>query len=193
MLAKGHLLAPLFFPGLLILAFTPTLALIWRRVGVLLVGAVLFSLLVPWGMKQVSLERSPRAMGLILRHQWRPGAALVGYRLYSQGLSFYSRQIFHLLSFPTELDYGRKLAKTTSLFFDTPREMAAYVRGRPLVFFYLQMADQDALEQEVPGKIRFLARQKNSILMKYEEETLLAGKGADHYPTIPRQAPSPGS
>ena len=193
LLAKGHLLAPLFFPGLLILAFTPTLALIWRRVGVLLVGAVLFSLLVPWGMKQVSLERSPRAMGLILRHQWRPGAALVGYRLYSQGLSFYSRQIFHLLSFPTELDYGRKLAKTTSLFFDTPREMAAYVRGRPLVFFYLQMADQDALEQEVPGKIRFLARQKNSILMKYEEETLLAGKGADHYPTIPRQAPSPGS
>ena len=60
-------------------------------------------------------------------------------------------------------------------------------------FFYLKMADQDALEQEVPGKFRFLARQKNSILMKYEEETLLAGKGADHYPTIPRQAPSPGS
>jgi 4-amino-4-deoxy-L-arabinose transferase-like glycosyltransferase len=193
LLAKGYLLAPLFFPGLLILALTPTLALIWRRAGVLVGGALLLSMLVPWGMELVSLQRSPREMGLILRHKWQPGAALVGYRLYSQGLSFYSGQIFHLLSFATELDYGRKLAGTTSLFFDTPQEMAAYVRSRPLVFFFLRPDEHAALEQELPGKFRFLARQKNSILISYKEETLRAGKDLEKNQKILTKLLSPGS
>jgi len=175
LLAKGSQVALLFFPGLLILALTPTCALIWRRPGVLVAGALLLSFLVPWGMQMVSAQRSPQAMGRIVKSQWRPGAALVGYRLYSQGLSFYSGQIFHLLSFATELDYGRKLAGTTSLFFDTSQEMAAYVRGRPLVFIYLRAKSLPYLEKELPGKFHFLARQKNSILVKYEAETKQAG------------------
>lgn len=177
-LAKGYLLAPLFFPGLIILALTPTLALIWRRPGVLVAGALLFSLLVPWGMARVSTERSPREMGLRLKAQWRPGAALVGYHLYSQGLSFYSGQIFHLLYFSTELDYGRKLAGTTSLFFNTTGEMAAFAGSRPLVFFFLREKNRAALEQELQGKFTFLDRQKNSILMSYEAETLHVRKDA---------------
>jgi hypothetical protein len=163
---------------LLILALTPTLTLIWRRPGVLVAGALLLSALVPWGMEQVSTQRSPKAMGLALRSQWQPGAALVGYRLYSQGISFYSGQVFHLLSFSTELDYGRKLAGTTSLFFDTSQEMAAFVRTRPLVFFFLRAEDRASLEQELPGKFLFLARQKNSILISYGEESLLARENA---------------
>ena len=168
-------MAPLFFPGLLILALTPTLTLVWRRPGVLVAGALLLSTLVPWGMGQVSTQRSPREMGLILKSRWQSGAGLVGYRLYSQGLSFYSGQIFHLLSFPTELDYGRKLARTTSLFFDTSPEMAAYVRTRPLVFFFLRPGDRASLEAELPGKFSFLAQFKNSILLSYEDESLRAG------------------
>lgn len=179
LLAKGELLAPLFLPGLLILALTPTLTLIWRRPGVLVAGALLLSALVPWGMEKLSTQRSPREMGLTLRSEWQPGAALVGYRLYSQGLSFYSGQVFHLLSFSTELDYGRKLAGTTSLFFDTSQEMAAYVRTRPLVFIFLRVEDRPALEQELPGKFRFLARWKNSILMIYDEESLRVRENAE--------------
>ncbi|MFZ5450535.1 MAG: ArnT family glycosyltransferase [Thermodesulfobacteriota bacterium] len=191
LLAKGSLVALLFFPGLLILALTPTLALIWRCPGVLVAGALLLSCLVPWGMEMVSTQRSPRKMGLILKSQWRPGASLVGYRLYSQGLSFYSGQIFHLLYFSTELDYGRKLARPSSLFFDTSQEMAAYVRGRPLVFFFLNPKSLPYLEQEVPGKYHFLARQKNSILIRYEEETVQAGRNAGTK-VIPGGLPAPG-
>lgn len=178
LLAKGDLLAPLFLPGLLILALTPTLALIWRRPGVLVAGALLLSALVPWGMEKVSTQRSPREMGLALRSQWQPGAALVGYRLYSQGISYYSGQVFHLLSFSTELDYGRKLAGTTALFFDTSQEMAAYVRTRPLVFFFLRPEDRASLEQELPGKFNFLARHKNSILISYGDESLRVRENA---------------
>jgi hypothetical protein len=174
LLAKGELLAPLFLPGLLILALTPTLTLIWRGPAVLVAGALLLSALVPWGIEKISAQRSPKEMGLALKSQWQPGAALVGYRLYSQGLSFYSGQIFHLLSFSTELDYGRKLAGTTSLFFDTTREMAAFVGKRPLVFFFLRIEDRASLAQELPGSFLFLARHKNSILLSYGEESLRA-------------------
>ncbi|RJR41475.1 MAG: phospholipid carrier-dependent glycosyltransferase [Deltaproteobacteria bacterium] len=179
LLAKGELLKPLFLPGLLILALTPTIALIWRRPGVLAAGALMFSLLVPWGMEKISAQRSPRELGLSLKSHWRPGGALVGYRLYSQGLSFYSGQVFHLLSFATELDYGRKLAGTTSLFFDTPQEMAAFVRSRPGVFFFLRDEEQASLERELPGKFSFLGRWKNYMLMDYDEESLRAGRSAE--------------
>lgn len=192
LLARGSMVALLLFPGLLILALTPTLAMIWRRPGVLVAGALLLSSLVPWGMQMVSAQRSPKAMGLMVKSQWRPGAALVGYRHYSQGLSFYSGQIFHLLSFATELDYGRKLARTSSLFFDTSQEMAAYVRGRSVVFFYLKPKSIPYLERELPGKFHFLARQKNSILVRYEEETRQAGKDRGTK-VIPAEFPSPGS
>jgi len=179
LLAKGELLAPLFLPGLLILALTPAIALIWRRPGVLVAGALMFSLLVPWGMERISIQRSPRELGLSLKSRWQPGGALVGYRLYSQGLSFYSGQVFHLLSFATELDYGRKLAGTTSLFFDNPQEMAAFVRTRPGVFFFLRNEDQASLERELPGRFSFLGRWKNYILMDYDEESLQVRKSEE--------------
>ena len=116
----------------------------------------------------------------------------MGYRLYSQGLSFYSGHIFHILSFATELDYGRKLAGTTPLFFDTAQEMAAFARTRPLVFFYLKPKSLPYLEKELPGKYHFLARQKNSILMRYERETMQAGIEAEEK-VIPGGSPAPGS
>ena len=178
LLAKGELLRPLFLPGLLILALTPTIALIWRRPGVLVAGALMFSLLVPWGMEKISVQRSPRELGLSLKSRWQPGGALVGYRLYSQGLSFYSGQVFHLLSFSTELDYGRKLAGTTSLFLETPQEMAVFVRSRPGVFFFLRDEDQASLERELPGRFNFLGRWKNYMLIDYDEESLQVRKSA---------------
>jgi len=192
-LAKGALLAPVILLALLILALTPTFTLIWPRLGVLLAGAFLLSALVPWGMERVSTQRSPREMGLILKSQWQPGAALLGYRLYSQGLSFYSGQIFHLLEFPTELDYGRQLARTTTLFFATPQEMASWVQSRPQVFFFLRPGDRALLEQELPGKFRFLDRRKNSILLSYEKESLRVRKDAGKKIIPAASSLSPGS
>ena len=169
---QGALLTPCVLLGVFVLALTPTFALIWRRVGVLLVGAFLLGVLVFWGMEKVSVQRSPREMALILKSRWQPGAGLVGYRLYSQGLSFYSGQIFHILEFPTELDYGRKLAPNNSLFFHTPEEMASWAKSRSLVFFFLKPGNLAPLEQELPGKFHFLAWHKKSILVSYNEESL---------------------
>jgi 4-amino-4-deoxy-L-arabinose transferase-like glycosyltransferase len=185
---QGVLVSPCALLGLFILALIPTLALIWRRLGVLLVGALVLSLLVFWGMEKVSRIRSPREMGLILKSQWQPGAGLVGYHLYSQGLSFYSGQIFHILEFSTELDYGRKLAPENSLFFQTPEEMASWAKARPVVFFFLKPKGLGFLEREAPGKYHFLARHKNSILVRYDGSSQHAGEksGESLLPASPR-------
>jgi 4-amino-4-deoxy-L-arabinose transferase-like glycosyltransferase len=178
LMTQTALVAPCVLLGVFVLALTPTLALIWPRAGVLLVGAFFLGVLVFWGMEKVSVQRSPRAMGLILKSRWQPGAGLVGYRLYSQGLSFYSGQIFHLLEFSTELDYGRKLAPDNPLFFRTPGEMAAWAQSRPLVFFFLKKDNLGPLKQELPGKFHFLAGYKNSILLEYNGASLPAGDHA---------------
>jgi len=175
---QGALVSPCALLGVIVLALTPTFALIWRRVGVLLVGAMLLGVLVFFGMEKVSEQRSPRDMALILKSQWRPGAGLVGYRLYSQGISYYSGQIFHILEFPTELDYGRTLARQNSLFFHTPEEMASWVKARPLVFFFLRAGDLGRLEQELPGKFHLLAWYKYNILVSYNVESQQARENA---------------
>ncbi|MHB8066864.1 MAG: glycosyltransferase family 39 protein [Desulfobaccales bacterium] len=173
---QGALVTPCALLGVVVLALTPTFALILRRVGVLLVGAFLLGVLVFWGMEKVSVQRSPRDLALILKSRWQPGAGLVGYRLYSQGMSYYSGQIFHILEFPTELDYGRKLAPQNSLFFRTSEEMLSWVKSRSLVFFFMKPRDLGPLEQELPGKFNFLGWYKNSILVSYEGSSQHAGQ-----------------
>ncbi len=173
---QGALVTPCALLGVAILALTPTFALILRRVGVLLVGAFLLGVLVFWGMEKVSEQRSPRDLALTLKARWRPEAALVGYRRYSQGISFYSGQIFHILEFPTELDYGRKLAPQNSLFFRTPEEVFSWAKSRPLVFFFTKPGDLGPLQEELPGKFRLLGWFKNSILISYEGSSQHAGQ-----------------
>jgi hypothetical protein len=175
---QGALVAPAALLGVFIMALIPTIALIWRRLGSLLLGAFLLGVPVVWGLEKVSLERSPRDMALILKSRWQPGAGLVGYRRYSQGISYYSGQVFHLLEFPTELDYGRKLAPDNSLFFRTSGEMVSWVKSRPVVFFFLKGANLPYLERELPGKFHFLGRHKNSILVDYEGSSPQARENA---------------
>ncbi|MEW6659534.1 MAG: glycosyltransferase family 39 protein [Thermodesulfobacteriota bacterium] len=188
LVSQGALVAPIALLGVFIMALTPSFALIWRRLGVLLLGAFLLGALVFWGMEKVSRQRSPREMALILKSSWQPGAGLVGYRRYSQGISYYSGQIFHILEFPTELDYGRKLAPHNSLFFQTSGEMISWVKSRPAVFFFLKAANLPYLERELPGKYHFLARHKNSILVGYEGSSQYAREnaGKNPIPTSPR-------
>ena len=103
---------------------------------------------------------------------WQPDAALVGVYLYSQGLSFYSGQVFHLMESRTELDFGRKLApaQERQLYFAGVGEMAKFARSRPKVFFYLKEHDLESLKPELPGKIQLLARQRDCLLLSYERE-----------------------
>ena len=147
LLAQGDFLTPWLLVSLVILALTPLAALVLRRLEVLVAGALLLGLILPLGMNRLAVQRSPRELGLTLKEHWQPGAALVGVYLYSQGLSFYSGQIFHLLDFRTELNFGEKLAPESGLFFQNWDELRACAATRPLMFFYLRNKDFSRLRQ----------------------------------------------
>ena len=157
-----------------VFTLTPLLTLTGRRLSLLFlgVGALVFSSLLPVGLDRVSLQRSPRELGRLVRSRWQPGDALVGAHLYSQGLSFYSGQVFHLMESRTELDFGRKLApgRERELYFASVGEMTKFARSRPEVFFYLKETDLESLKPELPGQIRILARQRDCLLLAYERE-----------------------
>lgn len=167
-LAQAAIYGPCLPLSLIVLALTPTAALIFRHLGVFFLGALLLSTLLPLSLERLSAQRSPRQAGRVVNSLWQPGAALVGVHLYSQGLSFYSGQVFHLLSFRTELDFGRRLKPESGLFFSSPAEMAAFAGSRPVVFFFLKAQDLEGFEQWLPGKYRSLARYKDCILAAYE-------------------------
>ncbi len=155
-----------------IFTLTPILALLDRRrvLGFLGAGALIFSILLPVGMESLSRQRSPREMGLLLKSQWQPHAALVGVNLYSQGLSFYSGQVFHLLESRTELDFGRRLApeQERTLYLAGLGELAPFVQKHPLVFLYMKERYLEGLQTGLPGKLRVLARQGDCLLLADE-------------------------
>lgn len=164
-LAQAAVLGPSLTVFLVFLALTPAFALAWRRPAPLFLGAVLLCALLPGGMDRLSRVRSPRDMGLMVRSHWQPGAALVGVRLYSQSLSFYACQPFHLLEIPTELDFGRELRHNNGFYFSTPADMAAFAAARPKVFFFLKKKDYPELQEGLPGKFETLARWKDCLLV----------------------------
>jgi len=151
---------------LILLALIPTLVLVFRRLEILLVGALLLGAILPLGMEPLAAQRSPRELGLTLRNHWQPGAALVGVYLYSQGFSFYSRQVFHLLEFRTELDFGRRLAPDSGLFFKNLDQLAVFTASRPLVFFYVQPQEFSWLKPQLPREYEILAQQKDCLLVR---------------------------
>lgn len=152
----------------LVWALTPLAALIWRHLGALLLGALLLSALVPRGIDQISLGRSFKDMGLALKSRWQPGAALVGVGLYSQGLSFYSGQIFHLLGGRTELDFGQRLAPEKGLLLADKEALPAFTAATPVTFFFLKADALPWLAETLPGNFRPLARHRDCILSIYE-------------------------
>ncbi|HZE21221.1 MAG TPA: glycosyltransferase family 39 protein, partial [Desulfobaccales bacterium] len=151
-----------------VLALTPLIALVWRHLGALLLGALLLAALLPVGINQVSRERSFKHMGMVLKSQWQPGAALVGVQLYSQGLSFYSGHIFHLLGCRTELDFGERLAPERGLVLPNKAALPAFTQGRPVTFFFLKADDRSWLQAGLPGKFHQLASHKDCILLAYK-------------------------
>jgi 4-amino-4-deoxy-L-arabinose transferase-like glycosyltransferase len=167
-LVPAQALDPYLPAALIVLALTPTVTLIWRHIGVLFLGALLLSTLIPPCTEKLSLRRSPREAGLAVKSRWQPNSGLVGFNAYSQGLSFYSGQVFHLWDEGTELDFGRRLTPESGLFFSSPGEMTAYVQSRSPVFFFLKDHDEPALKQRLSGNFRFLARYKDCIVLSYE-------------------------
>ncbi|MGA9753643.1 MAG: glycosyltransferase family 39 protein [Desulfobaccales bacterium] len=167
-LAKGNLVRPYLLTLALIWALTPLAALVWRHLGALLLGALLLAALMPLGIDQVSRGRSFKDMGLALKSGWQPGAALVGMQLYSQGLSFYSGHIFHLLGCRTELDFGERLAPEQGLCLADKAALPAFTGARPLTYFFLKADDLTWLKEGLPGKFHRLAAHKDCILVTYE-------------------------
>jgi 4-amino-4-deoxy-L-arabinose transferase-like glycosyltransferase len=154
----------------LIWTLTPLAALVWRHLGALLLGALLLSALVPRGIDQVSQGRSFKAMGLTLKSRWQAGDALVGVQLYSQGLSFYSGQIFYLLGCRTELDFGERLRSDKGLCLANKAALAAFTADRPVSFCFLKMDDLAWLKEGLPGKFHQVASHKDCILVAYERQ-----------------------
>jgi len=169
-LARTNLSVTYLLTLSLIWTLTPLAALVWRHLGALLLGALLLSALVPLGIDQVSQGRSFRAMGLALKSRWQPGAALVGVQLYSQGLSFYSGQIFHLLGCRTELDFGERLGSDKGLCLANKAALPAFTAGRPVSFCFLKMDDLAWLQEGLPGKFHRVASHKDCILVAYERQ-----------------------
>jgi len=169
-LARTDLALPYLLTVSLVWALTPLAALTWRHLGALLLGALLLSALMPLGIEQVSRGRSFKAMGLVLKSEWQPGAALVGMQLYSQGLSFYSGQIFHLLGCRTELDFGERLAPERGLVLADKAALPAFTARRPVTFFFLKADDLAWLKEGLPGKFRRVAAHKDCILIAFEGE-----------------------
>jgi 4-amino-4-deoxy-L-arabinose transferase-like glycosyltransferase len=167
-LSKGNLWSPWLLALAILSALPPLAALIWRRVTLLLAGALALSLLIPVALERLSEIRSPRqAAGLALAH-WQPGAALVGLQLYSQGLSFYCRQPMYFWEGKTELDFGRKVKPQNPYVFTTRAEMAAFAASRPRTFFYVKDPDLPGLARDLPHPLRLLGRQKDCLLMLYD-------------------------
>jgi 4-amino-4-deoxy-L-arabinose transferase-like glycosyltransferase len=167
-LARANLSFPSLLTLSLVFALTPLAALLWRHVGALLLGALLLSALVPRVIDQVSLARSYKDMGLALKSRWQPGAALVGVQTYSQGLSFYSGQIFHLLGCRTELDFGQRLAPGKGLCLAGKEALPAFIGATPVTFFFLKTEALPWLAEGLPGNFRPLASHKDCILSIYE-------------------------
>ncbi|MBM4273182.1 MAG: hypothetical protein FJ134_01790 [Deltaproteobacteria bacterium] len=167
-LRAAQALIPYLALPLALAALTPTLTLIWRREAVLFLGALLLAATIPLGMEKVSLQRSPRGIGQVVKSEWQPGAALIGFNHYSQVVSFYSGQPFHLLKGGTELEFGRTLAPEKGLFFSKPGELAAFALTRPKAFIFLKAHDLPGLKRALPGKFPLLARYKDAILVTYD-------------------------
>lgn len=152
----------------LIWTLTPLTALFFRHVGALLLGALLLCALLPLGIDQVSRERSFRDLGITLKQEWRPGAALVGVQLYSQGLSFYSGHIFHLLGCRTELDFGERISSDKNLCLPDKASLGAFTAAHPVTFFFLKVHDLPWLAEGLPGTFRRVGSHKDCILVAYE-------------------------
>jgi 4-amino-4-deoxy-L-arabinose transferase-like glycosyltransferase len=170
LLHQAAFLEPYLLISLILLGLIPTLTLVVRRLEVLLVGALLFGALLPLGMERLARQRSPKAMGLTLRDHWQPGAALVGVYLYSQGLSFYSGQIFHLLEFRTELNFGQRLVPKSGLFLKNREELQTFNASRPLVFFYLKPKEFSWLQERLPREYDILAQQNDCLLVRSQRK-----------------------
>ncbi|MBM4293546.1 MAG: hypothetical protein FJ126_01390 [Deltaproteobacteria bacterium] len=158
-----------FIPLLLgLLVVIPLATLIFRRVELLCLGALALALILPGAMERVALQRSPRELGLALREHWRPGAVLIGWRLYSQGVSFYSGQPFVILDFPTELEFGRRLDPQAGFFVTSPQEVAALVQSRPAAFIFVKERVLFRVREALGGDFRTLARYRDCLLVTPE-------------------------
>jgi 4-amino-4-deoxy-L-arabinose transferase-like glycosyltransferase len=167
-LARAGLTFPNLLMACLIFVLTPLTTLIWRHLGALLLGALLLSALLPMGIDQVSRGRSFQEVGLALKSEWRPGAALVGVQIYSQGLSFYSGHIFHLLGCRTELDFGERLAPEKGLCLPDKAALSKFTARHPVTFFFLKVHDLPWLSEDLQGTFRRVASHKDCILVAYE-------------------------
>lgn len=167
-----NLSRPYLLTAAAVCTLTPALGLAGRRRALLFLGAgaLILSALVPMGLEGLSQQRSFKEMGRLVKSHWQPEAALLGVDLYSQGLSFYSGEVFHLLKFRTELDFGSKLdpGLQRRLYLAGPGDLKEFAGRHPEVFLFMKAQHREGLAPALPGKVELLARQGDCLLMAYK-------------------------
>ncbi len=164
-------LAPFIQSALAILALMPLVALVGFRKhrgalpAVLIYGALFLCVLTILGMGQVAEVRSPRALARVLMSHWQPGEVLVGWQVYSQGLSFYSGLPFHLLQSSTELDFGRAHTPgAADLFLPDVPALKTFLAGRPRAYLLLKAEDLPGAASRLGLSLTPLGTWKNFVL-----------------------------
>jgi hypothetical protein len=89
-------------------------------------------------------------------------------QLYSQGLSFYSGQTFHLVGGRTELDFGELVRPEKGLRLAEKGALPAFTAAHSVTFFFLKVHDLPWLAEGLPGKFRRVASHKDCVLTAYE-------------------------
>jgi len=165
-------LAPFIQSALAILAFMPLVGLLGFRKhrgalpAILIYGALFLCVLGILGMGKVAEVRSPRALAQVLRSHWQPGEILVGYQVYSQGLSFYSGLPFHLLLSSTELDFGRAHTPgAAQLFLPDLPALQAFLAEKPRAYLLLKREARDHAAAQLGRPFTELGAWKDLLLV----------------------------
>lgn len=131
---------------------------------VLLAAAVSYNLILIIGVEKLAPSRSPREVAAVVRAQARPEDILLGYQLYSQGLSFYTGRPCYLYRIRGELDYGLQQRPGTPYYLSDAaavRQQLASRRG----FILAPAAAVSALATELELPLQPLATWKKFLLL----------------------------
>ncbi|MBM4289057.1 MAG: phospholipid carrier-dependent glycosyltransferase [Deltaproteobacteria bacterium] len=131
----------------------------------LLAGAVGLNLLLLLGIERVAEVRSPRSMAQAIQARWSDDSALVGFHLYSQGISFYARQPFHLFRIRGELDFGLSQRPDNPYYFTREEQLRELLRQHPHFFVLVDKKKLKIFQEISKDPITILTQWKNQLLI----------------------------
>ncbi len=162
-------LAPLLWLFTLTLAATPTLLLLKPfsprgRCRLLLAAALILNVILMMGSERLSEIRSPRQAAQVINSHMPPEGILLGYQLYSQGLSFYTGQPFYLYKIRGELDFGIRQSPHNPYYLNTEAELSELLHRRHRFFLLISPEELPTFQAVYSKPLRILTPWKKYLL-----------------------------